>query len=152
MRVGLAADHGGFRLKECLARILSRDGHEVVDFGALEEVAGDDYPDHVLPMARAVAAGEVERGVAVCGSGVGARIAANQIPSVRAAVCHDCYSARQGVEHDAMNVLCLGGRVVGPKLAQDLVATFLAARFSGEERHERRLRKIGVGGIPRDPG
>lgn len=142
MRIGVAADHGGFRLKELLADALKREGHDVADFGAREEVEVDDYPDYVLPLARALGAGRVERGIAACGSGVGASIAANRIAGVRAAVCHDHYSARQGVEHDAMNLLCLGGRVIGPKLAEDLVAAFVAARFSGEERHRRRLEKV----------
>lgn len=142
MRIGLAADHGGFRLKARLAGLLAAAGHEVTDFGAPEEVPGDDYPDYVLPLARAVAAGRVERGIAVCGSGVGASIAANRIEGARAAVCHDSYSARQGVEHDDLNLLCLGERVIGPKLAEDLVAAFLSARFSAEERHVRRLGKV----------
>lgn len=147
MRVGLAADHGGFRLKEFLARSLRLQGHEVVDFGSTDELEGDDYPDYVLPLARAVGSGDVERGLAVCGSGVGASIAANQIPGVRAAVCHDHYSAHQGVEHDAMNLLCLGGRIIGTALAEELVAAFLKARFSDAERHRRRLQKVEARGL-----
>jgi len=142
MRIGLAADHGGYELKNALAALLGAEGHEVIDFGALELSAGDDYPDYVVPLARAVAAGDVERGVAICGSGVGASIAANRIRGVRAAVCHDSYSAHQGVEHDAMNVLCLGARVVGFELARELLETFLRARFGGEERHRRRVEKV----------
>jgi ribose 5-phosphate isomerase B len=142
MRVGVAADHGGFELKEYLKRALADSGFETVDFGAHSLVPADDYPDLVVPLARAVANGEVERGIAVCGSGVGAGIAANKIPGVRAALVGDVFSAHQGVEDDDMNVLCLGGRTVGQALAWDLVRTFLSARFSGEERHRRRLTKV----------
>lgn len=142
MRIGLSADHGGFLLKETLADALREAGHDVVDFGALEEIEDDDYPDYVLPMAEAVGLGELERGIALCGSGVGASIAANSLLGVRAAVCHDCYSARQGVEHDAMNVLCLGAKVVGAELAKDLANIFLAAHFLDKERHRRRLDKV----------
>ncbi len=149
MRIGIAADHGGFDLKEGLTRALREERHEVVDFGDLRRDPDDDYPDFVAPLARAVARGEVERGVAVCGSGVGAAVAANKIPGVRAALIADVFSAHQGVEDDDMNVLCLGGRVVGPSLAWDLVRTFLAARFSGFERHRRRLAKVaGMEGRP----
>ena len=116
--------------------------HEVVDFGAHSLNSGDDYPDFVIPLARAVAAGEVERGVAVCGSGVGASVCANKIPRVRAALIEDHFSARQGVEDDNMNILCLGGRTTGPLLAWDLVETYLSAQFSGAERHVRRLGKV----------
>jgi ribose 5-phosphate isomerase B len=139
MRVGVAADHGGFALKEDMAARLRREGHDVVDFGAKSLVSTDDYPDFVTPLATAVAAGTVERGVAVCGSGVGAAVCANKVPGVRACMIEDHFSARQGVEDDHMNVLCLGGRVVGPEVAWELVATFLAARFSQAERHLRRL-------------
>jgi len=142
MRVGLSADHGGFELKQCIAEQLRGQGHEVVDFGAHALVLSDDYPDYVVPMARAVAAGQVDRGVAVCGSGVGACVAANKVPGVRAALVSDIFSAHQGVEDDNMNVLCLGGRVVGHALAWELVRTFLAASFSGAERHLRRLAKV----------
>jgi len=142
MRVGVATDHGGFALKEELAAKLRAAGHEVVDFGAHAASPGDDYPDFVVPLARAVAAGQVERGVAVCGSGVGASVCANKIAGVRAALIHDHFSARQGVEDDHMNVLCIGGRTVGPAVAWDLVETFLAARFSQAERHLRRLGKV----------
>lgn len=142
MRVGIATDHGGFDLKQELAGQLRAAGHDVVDFGAHTPVPGDDYPDHVIPLARAIAAGEVERGVALCGSGVGAAVCANKIPGVRAALIHDHFAARQGVEDDHVNILCLGGRTVGPCVAWDLVETFLAARFSQEERHLRRLTKV----------
>ncbi len=142
MRVGLAADHAGFALKQELAHELERQGHDVVDVGARELQPGDDYPDFVLPLARAVARGEVDRGVAVCGSGVGASVAANKVRGVRAALIHDVFSAHQGVEDDDMNVICLGGRVIGFYLAWDLVKAFLAARFIGGERHKRRLAKV----------
>jgi ribose 5-phosphate isomerase B len=140
--VGIAADHGGFDLKEQLADGLRRGEYEILDFGAYELLPGDDYPDYVIPLAQAVARGEVTRGIAVCGSGVGACVAANKVPGVRAALIHDVYSARQGVEDDDMNVLCLGGRVVGYALAWELVQAFLAARFGGDERFRRRLDKI----------
>lgn len=142
MRLGIAADHGGFELKEKLAAELRTRGHEVTDFGAYGYVFGDDYPDFIVPLARAVARGEMDRGVAVCGSGVGACIAANKIPGVRSALIVDAYSAHQGVEDDDMNVVCLGGRVTGFELALDLLETFLKARFNGGERYERRLRKV----------
>ncbi|MGO9085089.1 MAG: RpiB/LacA/LacB family sugar-phosphate isomerase [Candidatus Sulfotelmatobacter sp.] len=142
MRVGIAADHGGFTLKGEVAESLRGSGHEVVDFGAHELNPGDDYPDFIIPLARAVAAGEVERGVALCGSGVGASIAANKVPGVRAGLIHDVFSAHQGVEDDDMNVFCLGGKVIGPALAWELVETFLAAHFSGAPRHKRRLAKV----------
>ncbi|MDR3632896.1 MAG: RpiB/LacA/LacB family sugar-phosphate isomerase [Isosphaeraceae bacterium] len=142
MRVGIAADHGGFALKELVSEFLRASGHEVVDFGAHRLDPEDDYPDFVIPLARALAAGEVERGVALCGSGVGASIAANKIPDVRAGLIHDVFSAHQGVEDDDMNVFCLGGKVIGSALACELIETFLAARFSGAERHKRRLAKV----------
>ena len=142
MRVGIAADHGGFDLKEQLARVLRGAGYEVVDFGAHKMSPEDDYPDFIIPLARAVARGEVERGVAVCGSGVGACVAANKIRGVRAALIADIFSAHQGVEDDDMNMICLGGRVTGYALAWDLTRTFLTARFVGAERHRRRLAKI----------
>jgi ribose 5-phosphate isomerase B len=142
MRVGIAADHGGFGLKEELAAHLRAAGHEVVDFGAHDPNPSDDYPDFVIPLARAVAAGNVTRGVAVCGSGVGASVCANKIPGIRAALVHDHFSARQGVEDDHMNIICMGGRTVGPLVAWDLVETFLSAKFSQAERHLRRLGKV----------
>jgi len=142
MRVGIATDHGGFGLKEELLAHLREAGHEVVDVGAFSLNPGDDYPDFVIQLAQAVAAGKVERGIAVCGSGVGAAVCANKIPGVRAGLIQDHYSAHQGVEHDDMNVLCIGGRVVGSVVAQELVDTFLAAKFTAAERHVRRLRKV----------
>jgi ribose 5-phosphate isomerase B len=142
MRVGIATDHGGFGLKEELLAQLGAAGHEVVDFGAHSMIPDDDYPDFVIPLARAVAAGAVERGVAICGSGVGASVCANKVPGVRAALIHDHFSARQGVEDDHMNIICMGGRTVGPAVAWDLVQTFLAADSSQAARHLRRLAKV----------
>ena len=142
MRIGIAADHGGFELKVQLTAALKAAGYEVTDFGAHKLVAGDDYPDFVVPMARAVAAGEITRGLAICGSGVGACIAANKVPGVRAALITDSFSAHQGVEDDDMNVMCLGGRVTGHALSWDLVQIFLSAHFKGAERFRRRLAKV----------
>jgi ribose 5-phosphate isomerase B len=142
MRVGIASDHGGFALKEQVAELLHGSGHEVVDFGAHDLRPEDDYPDFVIPLARAVAAGQVERGVALCGSGVGASIAANKVVGVRAGLIHDVFSAHQGVEDDDMNVFCLGGRVIGSALAWELIETFLKARFNGAVRHQRRVDKV----------
>lgn len=142
MRIGIAADHGGFGLKEDLRGRLTAAGHEVVDFGANRIEPGDDYPDFITPLARAVALGRVDRGVAVCGSGVGASVCANKVPGARAGLIHDHFSARQGVEDDHMNIICLGGRVMGAMVAWDLVETFLAAEFSQAERHLRRLAKV----------
>src|SRR5712672_3890886 len=142
MRVGIAADHGGFGLKVELVTQLRAGGHEIIDFGAPAPNPDDDYPDFVVPLARGVAARMVDRGVAICGSGVGASVCANKIPGVRAALIHDHFSARQGVEDDHMNVLCMGGRTVGPAVAWDLVETFLSSEFSQAERHLRRLDKI----------
>jgi RpiB/LacA/LacB family sugar-phosphate isomerase len=141
MRVVVGADHAGFVLKQEIAEDLRRRGHEVLDVGT-NSTAPVDYPDSAEAVGRAVTEGRAERGVLVCGSGVGASVAANKLPGVRAAVCHDAYSAHQGVEHDDMNVLVLGGRIVGPALAHELVEAFLAARFSGDERHVRRLDKV----------
>ena len=142
MRLGLATDHGGFGLKEHILGQLRAAGQEVVDFGAHTLKPDDDYPDFVVPLARAVAAGELDRGIAICGSGVGAAVCANKVVGVRAALIHDHFSARQGVEDDHMNVLCIGGRTVGPAVAWDLVETFLSAEFSQAERHRRRLGKV----------
>jgi ribose 5-phosphate isomerase B len=142
MGVGIAADHGGFELKERLADDLRQAGYEVLDFGAYELTHGDDYPDFVVPLAKALAKGEVARGIAICGSGVGACVAANKVPGVRACLIHDVYSAHQGVEDDNMNIICLGGRVVGYELAWDLVQAFLSARYLDEERFRRRLVKV----------
>ena len=142
MRVGVAADHGGFHLKEDMAKRLRAAGHEVIDFGAHRFAPDDDYPDFVTPLGRALVAGRVERGVAFCGSGVGIAVCANKIPGVRACLIQDHFAARQGVEDDSMNVLCLGGRTIGPELAWDLIQAFLAAQFSGADRHRRRLAKV----------
>ncbi len=142
MRIGIAADHGGFMLKGEVAAFLRSKGYEVEDFGAYQVDSTDDYPDFVIPLARAVAARIVVRGVALCGSGVGASIAANKVPGVRAGLIHDAFSAHQGVEDDDMNVLCLGAKVIGSALALELIEIFLAARFSGAARHKRRLAKL----------
>jgi len=142
MRVGIASDHGGFVLKTQVAELLRSSGYEVVDFGAHQLNPGDDYPTFIVPLARAVAAAKVDRGVALCGSGVGASIAANKVFGVRAGLIHDVFSAHQGVEDDDMNVFCLGGKVIGPALAWELIRTFLAAHFSGAPRHLRRLAEV----------
>jgi len=142
MRVGIATDHAGFERKEELISHLREMGHEVFDIGAHSLNAGDDYPDFVTPLAEAVAAGRVDRGVAVCGSGVGASVCANKIPGIRAGLVHDHFSAHQGVEDDDMNILCMGGGVVGPAVARELLGTFLRAEFSRAERHVRRLGKV----------
>jgi len=144
MRVGIATDHGGFQLKQDLLVRLKEAGHDVVDFGAHSFNAGDDYPDFVIPLAKSVVEGKVDRGVAVCGSGVGASVCANKVPGAKAALIEDHFSARQGVEDDHMNIICVGGRTVGPSLAWDLVQTFLAAEFSQAERHLRRLGKVAL--------
>ena len=142
MRIGIATDHGGFELKQRLLGQLRSAGHDVVDFGAFSLESLDDYPDFVIPLARSISEGKVERGIAVCGSGVGASVCANKIAGVRAALIEDHFSARQGVEDDHMNILCLGGRTTGPSLAWDIVEAFLAAEFSHAERHLRRLAKV----------
>ena len=142
MKVGIATDHGGFGLKEELIAKLRASGHEVMDFGAYSLNSGDDYPDFVVPLADAVVTSKVERGIAICGSGVGAAICANKVKGVRAALIHDHFSAKQGVEDDHMNILCMGGRTVGPEVAWDLVQAYLAAEPSLAERHLRRLDKI----------
>jgi ribose 5-phosphate isomerase B len=142
MRIGIATDHGGFSLKEDILAQLRAAGHEVIDFGAYTLNPGDDFPDFVVPLSRAVAAGSVERGVAVCGSGVGAAVCANKVPGVRAGLITDHFSARQGVEDDHMNIICMGGRVIGPRLAWDLLEAFLAAQYGQAERFLRRLDKI----------
>lgn len=141
-RIGVAADHGGFELKTKIVGSVKAAGYEVTDFGAYELITSDDYPDYVVPMAKAVAGGEVSRGLAICGSGVGACVVANKVSGVRAALITDPYSAHQGVEDDDMNVMCLGGRVTGSSLAWDLVQIFLNARFKEEERFRRRLAKV----------
>jgi ribose 5-phosphate isomerase B len=142
MKIGIATDHGAFELKEELAKSLRNAGYQVVDFGAFGLDLTDDYPDFIVPLAKAVADGEVERGVALCGSGIGASIAANKVPGVRAGLVHDVFSAHQGVEDDDMNVFCLGGKVIGSALAWELVETFLAAHFSDATRHHRRVAKV----------
>ena len=141
LRVALGADHGGFALKNDLFTRL-KDRYQVSDLGAHSLDPADDYPDFVRAVASAVASGEAERGIIICGSGVGACVAANKVPGIRAGLCHDTYSAHQGVEHDDMNVLCLGARVIGIELAGELAIVFLEARFSAEERHRRRLDKV----------
>ena len=140
LRVAVGADHGGFFLKQELVLRL-RDNYEILDLGADSYEPDDDYPDFVVPVTMVIISGEAQRGVLVCGSGVGACIAANKVPGIRAGLCHDVYSAHQGVEHDDMNVLCLGARVIGIEMAVELVTAFLEARFSGEERHRRRWQK-----------
>lgn len=142
MRVGFATDHGGYGLKEPILKALSDFGHEVQDFGAYSFDPKDDYPDFVLSLAQAVSQGLVERGIAICGSGVGASIAANKVSGVRSALIHDCYSAHQGVEDDDMNLLCLGGRVVAFELAWEIIRTYLTAHYEKTERFERRLAKV----------
>ena len=142
MRIGIATDHGGFGLKEELIARIQAAGHEAVDFGAHSLNPDDDYPDYVVPLGQAVVAGKVDRGVAICGSGVGASVCANKVNGVRACLIHDHFSAKQGVEDDHMNILCMGGRTVGPEVAWDLVQTYLAAEYSSAPRHLRRLGKV----------
>jgi len=142
MKIGFATDHGGFVLKEPILNALRSAGHTVEDYGAYSLNREDDYPDFVIPLARAVAQGEVERGIAVCGSGVGASFAANKVPGVRSALIHESFSAHQGVEDDDMNLLCLGGRVIGIALALEIVQIYLAAQYVKAERFERRLAKV----------
>lgn len=142
MRIALGSDHGGFPLKDEIAALVRRAGHEPLDVGAHSFDPADDYPDFARLLAQAILDGRAERGILICGSGVGASVAANKFHGIRAGLCHDTYSAHQGVEHDDMNVLCLGARVIGPELAAELVRAFLGARFSGEERHLRRLKKV----------
>jgi len=142
MHLGIATDHGGFHLKQDMLARLRAAGHDVVDFGASALHPDDDYPDFVIPLAQAVAAGTLERGIAICGSGVGASICANKVPGAHAALINDHFSAAQGVEDDHMNIICIGGRTVGPSVAWDLVQAFLAAEFSQASRHLRRLSKV----------
>ena len=141
MRIALSADHAGYELKRDLGAALSAGGHDVLDLGT-HSTAPVDYPDCAESVAAALRERRADRGIIVCGSGAGVSIAANKFPGIRAAVCHDCYSAHQAVEHDDMNVLCLGARVIGASLAQEIAAVFIGASFSGEERHQRRLNKI----------
>ncbi len=142
MRIAVGADHAGYALKELLVPWLRASGHEVDDLGAKELVPDDDYPDFALPVARAVQSASAERGIIVCGSGVGASVIANKVPGVRAGLCHDTYSSHQGVEHDDMNVLCLGGRIISEELSKDVVKAFLEASFIPEPRFQRRLNKL----------
>lgn len=141
-RIGIAADHGGFHLKDAITKVLLETGYEVVDFGNKEMMEEDDYPDYVIPLAQAVAMEEVDRGIAVCGSGVGACIAANKVKGVRACLITDTFSAHQGVEDDNMNLICLGGRITGQALAFEVIDNFLNAQFSSAERHRRRTSKV----------
>ncbi|HEX4084382.1 MAG TPA: ribose 5-phosphate isomerase B [Chthoniobacteraceae bacterium] len=142
MKIAIGSDHGGYPLNEILIGDLEKAGHTVIDFGTHDGNAPDDYPDYSQKVGNAVRTGEADRGIVVCGSGAGAAIAANKIHGVRACLCHDTYSAHQAVEHDDMNVLCLGARIIGPELARELVRAFVHAKFSGEERHRRRLAKV----------
>jgi ribose 5-phosphate isomerase B len=142
MRLAIGADHAGFALKEDLVKALQALGHEVLDLGAYSAESSDDYPDFARAVGQAIIERRADRGVLICGSGVGVSVAANKMPGIRAAVCHDTYSAHQGVEHDDMNVLVLGSRIIGAELAHELVRAFLGAQFSGEERHRRRLAKV----------
>ena len=142
MKIALGTDHGGFALRETIIGVIEHEGYEVGDMGAATLDPDDDYPVSSIAVARAVQSGEADRGILVCGSGVGAGIAANKVAGVRAALCHDTFSARQGVEDDDMNVLCLGARVVGPSLAAELVIAFLRASFSNADRHRRRLAMV----------
>jgi RpiB/LacA/LacB family sugar-phosphate isomerase len=141
MRLALGADHAGFELKEKVLSLLKDLGHQALDLGT-HDLKAVDYPDYAEAVWRAVIEGQAERGIVICGSGVGASVAANKVRGIRAGLCHDTYSAHQGVEHDNMNVLVLGSRVIGPELANELVRAFLAARFTNEERHRRRLAKV----------
>ena len=142
MRVAVGMDHGGYPLKQTILEVIRKEGHEPVDVGAFSLDPADDYPDFARAVGEAIISGRAERGVLVCGSGVGASVAACKMKGIHASVCHDHYSAHQGVEHDNMNVLCLGARIIGPELAIDLIKAFLAATFSGEARHVRRLQKV----------
>ena len=142
MKIAIGADHAGYVAKEPVKALLESQGHEVVDVGAHEMDPSDDYPDIAKVLADTVANGDVDRGIMLCGSGVGASVAANKVRGVRASVCHDTYSAHQGVEHDDMNVLCMGARIIGEELVKEIAGAFASARFSGEERHQRRLDKV----------
>jgi len=142
MIIAVGCDHAGFPLKEHVIGQIRAAGHEAVDCGALALMPGDDYPDYALAVGEAIRDGRAERGIIVCGSGVGVSVAANKVPGIRASMCHDTFSARQGVEDDSMNVLCLGARVIGPEVASEVIRAFLSATFSGAERHARRLNKV----------
>lgn len=150
MKVAIGTDHAGFTLKQAVIDAIVASGGEVIDCGAYEVEPGDDYPDFAGAVARAVRDGRAERGVLVCGSGVGASVAANKFTGIRSALCHDTFSAHQGVEDDSMNVLALGARVIGPALAGELVGTFLRAKFSGAARHKRRLEKVAAFEVTRE--
>ena len=153
MRIAVGGDHNGFAVKNALVALLEEAGHQVLDVGPSSLDPADDYPDFAAAMASLVVAGQVERGIMICGSGVGASVAANKIRGIRAAVCHDIYSAHQGVEHDDMNILCLGARIVGWEVAKELATSFVSARFSGEPRHRRRLEKVrAIESKARQPG
>ena len=142
MRIAIGADHGGYPLNERVISELGKEGHELVDFGTHDGSRPDDYPDYVLAVGQSIQSGEADIGILICGSGVGASVAANKLRGVRAALCGDTYSGRQSREHDDCNILCLGARVTGPELSLEIVRAFVAARFTGEERHRRRLEKI----------
>jgi len=142
MKISLAADHNGFDLKKEISDQLENEGHEVIDVGPHSHDPLDDYPDYAKKLADSVSRGESLRGIMICGSGVGASVASNKVKGIRAAVCHDIYSAHQGVEHDDMNVLCLGSRIVGTEVARELVKAFIGAEYTAEERHQRRLDKV----------
>jgi ribose 5-phosphate isomerase B len=142
MIIAVGCDHAGFPLKQLVITQVRNSGHEVLDCGTMSLVPTDDYPDFALAVAEAIRGGKADRGIVVCGSGVGVSVAANKVPGIRAAMCHDTFSARQGVEDDAMNVVCLGARVIGPELASEVIRAYLAAKFSGAERHQRRLNKV----------
>jgi ribose 5-phosphate isomerase B len=142
MKIAIAADHGGFPLKADIVALLTQAGHEPIDLGAHEYITGDDYPDYALLVGKAVQSGQAERGIVICGSGVGACIAANKMKGIRAGVCHDTYSAHQGVEHDDMNVLCFGARIIGVELAREIMLAFVSASFNTGERYRRRLNKV----------
>ncbi|MCR9201401.1 MAG: ribose 5-phosphate isomerase B [Planctomycetaceae bacterium] len=142
MKVAVASDHGGFPMKAQIVQLVQTLGHEVIELGAFELQPADDYPDFAAEIGTAIQQERAERGILLCGSGVGACVAANKLKGIRAGLCHDHYSAAQGVEHDDINVLCLGARVVGPAVVEDLVTAFVNAKYSGEERHQRRLEKV----------
>jgi len=142
MKIAIAADHGGFPLKAEIVELLKQAGHAPIDLGAHEYIAGDDYPDYAQLVGKAIQTGQAERGMVICGSGVGACVAANKMKGIRAGVCHDTYSAHQGVEHDDMNVLCFGARIIGVELAREIVLAFVNATFNTGERYQRRLNKV----------
>ncbi len=142
MNIAIGCDHGGFALKQTVIDEVKKLGHAIVDCGARSFDAADDYPDFACAVGAAIQRGDATRGIIICGSGVGASVAATKMRGIRAAVCHDTYSAHQGVEHDDMNVLCLGARIIGDEVVKELVRAFVSAKFSGEARHQRRLNKV----------